>query len=238
MPWRMVSYMHAITEFYLQQHPKTKQLPVIIPLVLYNGKVKYPYTTELGHLYGDNADLIRAFMSYRFELIDLTQLPDDEISQHKKAALLEVVMKHIRDKSFVQLLTQIKQLLAVLDQAKEHDYVLIMLKYLLGCGEAEKVEPMLAALSEYLNPMLRSEIMTIAQRLEQRGIEKGKQEGIQEGIEKGIEKGIERGIEKGIRLEKQALAHRLMQKGLPLQTIAEVTELPLSLLEGMVAHDA
>ncbi|MCT1903726.1 transposase [Oceanobacillus sojae] len=58
--------------------------------------------------------------------------------------------------------------------------------------------------------------------------EKGKQEGIQEGIQKGVEKGkqegIQEGIEEGIEKGKQEVVLKLMEKGMSIREIAEITE--------------
>jgi predicted transposase/invertase (TIGR01784 family) len=225
MAWRMLRYTCAVTEDYLLHHPKTDILPVIIPLVLYHHKLKYPYPTDIFALYGNNQDLAREFMFHVFQLIDLSQIPDNEITQHKKAALLEMVMKYITHKNLEQVLSKLTQILDKLDQTNDHHYVLVMLKYLLGCGKAEKVNPILTQLQAHLTPTLRKEVMTIAEHLKQEGIEQGRQEGIQEGTEKGIE------------LEKRLLAKKLLQENLPIATIAKVTDLPVSIIEGLAAND-
>ncbi|SHH26699.1 conserved hypothetical protein (putative transposase or invertase), partial [Thermosyntropha lipolytica DSM 11003] len=51
----------------------------------------------------------------------------------------------------------------------------------------------------------------------------GREQGIQEGIAKGIEQGIEKGIEKA--------ALNALQKGLDIETIAEITGLSVEKIE-------
>jgi len=58
---------------------------------------------------------------------------------------------------------------------------------------------------------------------EEKGIEKGRQEGRQEGRKEGIEKGRQEGIEKGINDASLAIAFNLLEKGIDLATIADVT---------------
>ncbi len=48
---------------------------------------------------------------------------------------------------------------------------------------------------------------------------------IEKGIEKGIKKGIEKGIEKGKKEGKIAVAKKLLEKGMDIDEIAEITEL-------------
>lgn len=71
--------------------------------------------------------------------------------------------------------------------------------------------------------------MTIAQQLEQQGIEKGIAKGIEQGIEQGVQKGIQlgeqRGIEKGTRETALKIARGLLDMGISLQSVLEITGL-------------
>ena len=50
---------------------------------------------------------------------------------------------------------------------------------------------------------------------------------IEQGIEKGIEQGLEKGIEQGIEQGKEKTAQNLLVKGMPIEEVAQVTELPI-----------
>lgn len=66
-----------------------------------------------------------------------------------------------------------------------------------------------------------SNIMTIAQQLEQKGIEKGRAEGLQLGEQRGIEKGRSEG-------ERQAtlkIARTMLQNGIDRNTVMKMTGL-------------
>jgi predicted transposase/invertase (TIGR01784 family) len=52
-------------------------------------------------------------------------------------------------------------------------------------------------------------------------------EWIERGVEKGIEKGIERGIERGV----ERTAKNLLATGMPVEKIAQVTELPVEKIQ-------
>ena len=52
-------------------------------------------------------------------------------------------------------------------------------------------------------------------------------EGLAEGIEQGISQGIEQGIEQGAEQKAIETAKNMIQKNIPLETIAECTALPL-----------
>ena len=74
----------------------------------------------------------------------------------------------------------------------------------------------------------------IAQGMAQ-GIEKGIAQGIEKGMAQGIEKGLAQGIEKGMAQgalrEKLFLAKKLLDKGLSLQEVSELTNLPVDELQ-------
>ncbi|XNM78858.1 Rpn family recombination-promoting nuclease/putative transposase [Escherichia coli] len=46
-----------------------------------------------------------------FPLVDITIVPDDEIMQHRRIALLELIQKHIRDRDLIGMVDRITTLL-------------------------------------------------------------------------------------------------------------------------------
>jgi len=69
---------------------------------------------------------------------------------------------------------------------------------------------------EQLSSPVRSEMMTFAEKMEERGIQKGKQEGILEGKQEGKIEG------------KQDIALRMLNEGVELAFISKVTDLSLA----------
>ncbi|MEI6209973.1 MAG: hypothetical protein WCP20_24580, partial [Desulfuromonadales bacterium] len=55
--------------------------------------------------------------------------------------------------------------------------------------------------------------------------EKGIEQGIELGIEKGIEKGIDQGIEIGEKKNRSEIARKMMQKGIAIDDVMEITGL-------------
>jgi hypothetical protein len=50
MPLRMLRYLMRIWERYLEEHPKAKRLPMIVPLVVYQGTRQWTHPVELSEL--------------------------------------------------------------------------------------------------------------------------------------------------------------------------------------------
>jgi len=69
--------------------------------------------------------------------------------------------------------------------------------------------------------------------LRQEAREEGLKEGREEGREQGIEQGREQGIEQGIEQEKLETARKLLAKGMSVENILEVTNLPLKTIENL-----
>jgi predicted transposase YdaD len=66
---------------------------------------------------------------------------------------------------------------------------------------------------------------------EQRGQQRGREEGEQRGREEGEQRGREEGEQRGREEERRSLALKLIRRGIPLEEIAEDTELSLEELQ-------
>ena len=52
-------------------------------------------------------------------------------------------------------------------------------------------------------------------------------------MEKGMARGIEKGIEKGMKEAMLKIAQKMKSSGMPLESIAQMTELPLEEIEAL-----
>ena len=60
MPLRIWSYMLKIMEYHTTQN-KTKELPIVYPIIFYNGKKQYSYSTNLLDLFA-NKELAKSIL--------------------------------------------------------------------------------------------------------------------------------------------------------------------------------
>ena len=201
MAFRMVKYAIKIIDRDLKSDHKTSTLPVIIPVVIYNGKNTYPYSLNIFDLFGENKSLAEKFMFKIFHLVDFNTVSDEEIRQHKWSCLLEMLLKHIHDQEIMtsveQLTTEIQQIIR--DSAD--DYIVAMIKYILEKAEMHDRERFLRWVKAHLPRKLEKQAMTLAEQF--------RNEGRQEGIQQGMRQGIQRGALEGERtLLKRLLAKR------------------------------
>ncbi len=81
------------------------------------------------------------------------------------------------------------------------------------------------------------QVMELIVSYEQRGIEKGIQQGVKQGIEQGLKQGIKQGMkqgrQEGIEEGKLDVVKRMLAKGYDVDTIHELTGLPMEKIERM-----
>ncbi len=209
MPFRILKYMTAIQEQHLKKE-KTKTLPFVYPLILFTGKNKYPYSMDLFTLFGSNEELARDSFSKPWQLIDLSQVPDEELKRWLWFGTMSLVAKHIHDANFLPVLREILSGLREIEKSGEEAYIYATISYIVEAGEVSDRQDFIEAIKQ-LETVDEGKIMTIAEQLKPEIFKKGLQQGMQQGMEKGI--------------LQAARALELLRKNHPLDKIIEDTGL-------------
>jgi predicted transposase/invertase (TIGR01784 family) len=160
-------------------------------------------------IYSEVPEAARTLYGNSFPLVDVTDIPDDEILRHKRVALLELVQKHIWQRDVAELLKPVGQLLRIASATAEQQEAL--LSYLLQAGNMADLGKFAERLID-LSPEHKEKMMTIAEYLKQIG------------REEGLEKGREEGREEGAAAERLSLARNLLKMNFPVEKIAEWAE--------------
>ncbi|WP_447881877.1 Rpn family recombination-promoting nuclease/putative transposase [Serratia fonticola] len=178
MAFRLVRY--AIAAMHRHLEAGHDQLPLVIPMLFYHGQVTpYPYTMSWLEEFSE-PELARQLYAGHFPLVDVTVIPDDDIMQHRRMAILELLQKHVRLRDLAELKEQLVTLLLAGYTTKEQ--LLSLINYMLQVGSTTEPGVLIHELARRA-PQHEEELMTIAEYL--------KQQGIEIGIEIGIEKGRE-----------------------------------------------
>lgn len=206
MPFRLLRYMVAIWEKYLQEHPEATLLPAIIPVVLHHGPGGWTSATSMAELYDLSAELYALFgpvlPSLSFVVDDLAAQTDEDLHRRAIGAIPTLVLwmfKHAREKDsdgsqiIHAMRAHVRELMRETLRARTGLHALAMLmRYIL---EVTGVEP--AALGHFLttdiNPHVHEVLMTAAERLRQEGRAEGLETGRAEGLETGRAAG-QRGV--------------------------------------------
>ncbi|WP_421081641.1 Rpn family recombination-promoting nuclease/putative transposase [Serratia fonticola] len=193
MAFRLVRY--AIAAMHRHLEAGHDQLPLVIPMLFYHGQVTpYPYTMSWLEEFSE-PELARQLYAGHFPLVDVTIIPDDDIMQHRRMAILELLQKHVRLRDLAELKEQLVTLLLAGYTTKEQ--LISLINYMLQVGSTTEPGVLIHELARRA-PQHEEELMTIAEYL--------KQQGIEIGIEIGIEKGIEKGREAVLKIASSMLA--------------------------------
>lgn len=174
-------------------------------------KARGPYSLNWHNMFV-KPDMAKALYSHEFALVDLTIMPDNQLLQHRRIAMLELLQKHIRQRDLSELLDP---LITLLTQDHLTDAQLsVLINYMLKAGNAAEPGALIRQLAQGA-PQYKEQLMTIAEWLE----EKGRAEGLQKGLQKGLEQGLAQGRE----AEARAIARKMLANGLEPRLIASVT---------------
>jgi len=219
MPVRILRYQLEIIQNHIDKYKTKDNLPLVVPLVLYNGKLSpYPYKIDILDLFADK-QLIDGIGLGRFKLVDLTVMPENEILQHKKIALLEMCLKHIAVRDFSKVVKYILDAIIVAYNNNLNKSLFdSTLSYLIEAKEEHDLLPLFDKIIEHVSEY-KEDIMTYAEQLRQEGRQQGRQEG------------LEKGLEKGRHDEKLAVVKELLKAGVKENIIATSVKLSIKEIE-------
>jgi predicted transposase/invertase (TIGR01784 family) len=226
MPFRLHYYVMQILEKHIRTQEPSWPLPLIFPIVFYNGKQPYTANQDIFSLFGEQEALARDIFLQPFTLVDVSTIEDETLRQHQWAGILEWCMMHVYKRDILPYLPVLGQLFQLLFVQDHDDILRPMIKYILTSMETEaKAKEFVQALSYELSASGEKDVMTIAEKL----YAEGRQEGWQEGLQRGLQKGVQNTV----------LAIQLLQSGEPLDKIIEKTNLDLAvlkILQATIAH--
>ncbi|ADI25688.1 Rpn family recombination-promoting nuclease/putative transposase [Geobacillus sp. C56-T3] len=186
--------------------------------------------------YDEPSSLVMQFpfltvLDFRFLTVELRKQPWRAYIRHANpvAAALLSKMGYNEDekvevkKEFLRMLVRLE-----LDEAKQRLLFGFFETYLRLSEEEE------AKLRNEVSQMETKEakrVMELIVSYEQRGMEKGIQKGIELGIKQGMKQGMKQGRQQGIEEGKLDVVKRMMAKGYDVDTIHELTGLPVEKIE-------
>ncbi|HEB1787551.1 TPA: Rpn family recombination-promoting nuclease/putative transposase [Escherichia albertii] len=216
MAFRMMRYSVAAMHRHLEaDHEK---LPLVVPILFYQGEATpYPLSMCWFDMFY-SPELAWRVYNNPFPLVDITITPDDEIMQHRRIAILELLQKHIRQRDLMLLL---EQLVTLIDEGYTSGSQLVaMQNYMLQRGHTEQADLFYGVVRDRESG--GESMMTLAQWFEEKGIEKGIQLGRQEGRQEARQE------------VSQEFALRFLSKGMSREDVAEVTNLSLAEIDKLI----
>jgi predicted transposase/invertase (TIGR01784 family) len=207
MAFRLMEYCLRAMRAHLNKGHK--QLPLVIPILFYHGQTSpYPHGTCWLDDFAD-PELARELYGAPFPLVDVTVIPDDKILTHKRAATLEFLQKHIRQRDILDWLESFVYLVSLrIDREQLETY----LHYILQAGHTTDPQGLVEQLMHRL-PNHKETVMTVAEYLKEVGLEEGREEGLEKG--------------------KRSVARSLLVLDQPLELIIKATGLSREIVQSM-----
>ncbi|EEG6603085.1 Rpn family recombination-promoting nuclease/putative transposase [Salmonella enterica] len=195
MAFRMMRY--AIAAMHRLLKDENGPLPLVVPLLFYQGKTSpYPLSMSWLDMFA-LPELARRIYSEPFPLVDITVIPDDDIMQHRRIALLE------------RLVTLISAEYTTESQLNS------LLSYMVQRGHTDQPQVFYRELANRL-PQEES-MMTLAEWFAEQGMQKGGREGMLEGKREGLQEGKTE--------ERRNIARRMLESGMTREAVAQITTL-------------
>lgn len=180
----------------LEKHAKKKdKLPLILPLVIYNGTRKYSAPKNLWELFS-HPEIAKKAMAEDYNLINLHAMQDNEIDYQKHLSFMLYTMKHIHERDTLKMLEQaMKQCkhAIIIDKTQDYLHTKLILWYADSKVPEEKKQLLEQIVVDNLPQKDSGNVMrTIADSYR----EEGKIEGISIGKAEGISIGEASGVKK------------------------------------------
>jgi recombination-promoting nuclease RpnB len=222
MPLRLLGYYLDTVKMHLDAG--NSKWPIITTFLFYHGlQPPYPYSDELTDYY-ENPILGSQQLSFRFYIIDITQISDRDILKHGICAPVELLLKHSRDGKFELEIEDYRPVFHDCIEEVGEKYIISMLTYSEKLADLE-IGKKIYNFIEQIFPDKQELIMTYGQQL--------RQEGEQKGLEIGLLKGMQTGIQQGIHNKAIEIAKSMTKKGFEINIIEDLTGLDRETIEDL-----
>jgi predicted transposase YdaD len=193
MPVRLMGYVSLFYQSLMANQPAAgwRKLPLVIPVVVYNGLEPWNVATDLGSLMGDldpSAEIYRPQLRYR--LVDEASYSREELAALSSPVADLFWLERSRDWSDVR--TSIHRLRMSIPPTEDS------LKRAFETWLQKVVLPRLGLPEEGISatPTLEEFETMLAESIDRWNREL-REEGLQEGLQKGLEKGLQKGLQEG-----------------------------------------
>jgi len=187
---QLLKYMIEIWETKAKKE-NIRELPMIIPLVIYHGNNEWKIKTSLGEMInGYDAipeDVKKYVPDYEYLFYDLSRYTDEQIKGEVKLRIVLTIFRDIftKDSQVIRksILRATEHLRELDDKQTGIEYFETFIRYVLNAGQKltkKEMNDIIGAI-ETTFPEGSETVMTLAEQFKQEGREEGIQEGIQEG---------------------------------------------------------
>ncbi|MCL0081475.1 Rpn family recombination-promoting nuclease/putative transposase, partial [Peptococcaceae bacterium] len=184
------------------------KLPVVIPLLIYHGRYAWNVGLRLYDLFSNIPNSLQEYVpDYKYLLFDLSRFSEEDIKGSIKAKLFLEVLRSIMHEGLVsERSVKILALISELDKEEGVvDYIKTVLLYMIDVRDDLTIEKLVEINREYKFGK-EDLIMSVAEQLRKEGMQIGMKKGRQEALIK--------------------TARKALMKGMDVDDVVELTELP------------
>lgn len=207
MPTRRLSYKSDIWAAYRRTHPNQEPpyLPEIIDLHFYTGATPFDGALSIGELAGENAEAVNRCLIDPMINVWAGDVSEKQLKTHPWAATVEYIMAQRRTNDLRALFKALAPNIKLFYIENAREFVINLYTYIENIYDYKgPIEDLAKIVNEEVSQMAAEDMMTIAERL------------------------INRGREEGIIKERTAMAIKMLKDGVDLLFISKFTELSVS----------
>lgn len=232
LPLRVWQYVIKI----MQRNVKNnKRVPLVLPIVIYNGKVKYNKPTRLNDLINAPSELVMNILGdfKPFQLIDLNVIKDEKLRDDTWSGVMQYVMKYAAKKNIMSNMQLLMPTLrkVVFASSDGKDNFETMIYYIMNFTQLETHEDLSKLFSKGLTTEYGDIIMaadnSLRAKLRKEAFEEGKLEGNLEGELRGERRGERRGELRGELKGKREMIVNFLKGGASIEFVANAAGLPI-----------
>jgi predicted transposase/invertase (TIGR01784 family) len=148
-PFQLLKYLVHIWDRHLRRHKEVENLPPIIPIVIYHGETEWEVSTDFLSLFDVPGCIEKYIPNFRFELFDISHMPDEHIKGAVLLRMLFLTFKYIFNPELLHKLDDIFRLLMDLDRTRGTEYLEVLLRYLSSSAEHVSMEELRETVDEF-----------------------------------------------------------------------------------------
>ncbi|RCK80802.1 MAG: putative transposase [Candidatus Ozemobacter sibiricus] len=242
MAVRLMTYLGLLYQDLIRsgQISGSEVLPPVLPLVLYNGQARWSAPLQIATLIAEGPGSLQRFRpDFRYLLIDEGAYDKAELATHRNAVSALFRLETCRTPEEVRsIVAELVFWLRAPEQTRlRRDFAVWFGRTFLPGRVPGAVIPEFHDLQE-VDAMLSETVREWTIQWKEQGLAEGRAQGLEEGRMQGLEEGRAKGRAEG-RAEGQAeakteIARRMLEKGLDLPFIAEVTGLSIEEIRALI----
>ena len=233
MALRMLRYVLELYE-HLIKNKRKGPLPVVFPLLLYNGEGRWTAPDRLSELIDvpDELKQAKAYMpEFRYYPVIENEYSDRTLLQLGNIVSSVFLLENRDRERFMEAIERIGTILEGRDLGSVWTFFVWFEKYLRKNAKIEEIEEGVKKIKSRRE--VKSMFAKTVEKLEKEWMQKGMKEGMQLGRKEGMQLGKKEGMQLGKKEGMITVARSMLKKGIDEKTVSEVTGLGIDELQSL-----